>query len=394
MGEKAKIVKVLYILNIYPKISETFILNEILSLREKGVEIEIYAYKTSGEIKDHPRAKEVSVTYFKKQSLFHKIGAHFYWIFKQPMRYLKTWKLAVIDGDGIRKNFIWDLTETVAIDQAHPDHLHAHFGDESSNTALLTHALSGIPYTFTTHSYDIFDNKYQNWKVKSRLAKKHVTISEYNKAYLVDRYDVDPKDITIIHCGVDFARIKLSAQSRHAHMLFTAARLHKEKGLDILIRALAQLKSKGINFLCEIAGEGEEKQELERLISTHDLGDRIKLLGNQTQEEVFQKLSQATLFVLPSRSEGIPVSLMEAMAFGTPVIATAICGIPELITHNISGLLIEPDDVDALAGGIEKLLKDGALRAELTKNGYQKVHQDFDLQKETIKLFELWKAAA
>ncbi len=386
--------KVIYILNIYPKISETFILNEILSLREKGVEIEIFAYKKSGEAKDHPRAKEVSVTYFKKQSLLHKIGAHFYWIFKRPMRYLRTWKLAVIDGDGIRKNFIWDLTETVAIAEAHPDHLHAHFGDESSNTALLTHALSGIPYTFTTHSYDIFDNKYHNWKVKSRLAKKHITISEYNKAYLVDRYDVDPKDIAIIHCGVDLGRIKSVAQARHGHMLFTAARLHKEKGLDILIRALAQLKAKGVEFVCEIAGEGEERPELERLISAHDMGDHIKLLGNQTQEEVFHKLSQAAIFVLPSRSEGIPVSLMEAMAFRTPVIATAICGIPELIVNNVSGLLVDPDDVDALAASIEKLLAHEDLRLEFTKNAYQKVHQDFDLKKETGKILELWKAAA
>lgn len=386
--------KVIYILNIYPKISETFILNEILSLREKGVGIEIFAYKKSGEAKDHPRAKEVSVTYFKKQSLFHKVGAHFYWILKHPIRYLKTWKLAVIDGDGIRKNFIWDLTETVAIDQKHPDHLHAHFGDESSNTALLTHALSGIPYTFTTHSYDIFDNKYHNWKVKSRLAKKHITISEYNKAYLVDRYDVNPKNITIIHCGIDFRRIQLSSHPRFAHMLFTAARLHKEKGLDILIRALALLRSKGVNFQCEIAGEGEERQELERLISTHDLSAHIKLLGNQTQDEVFRKLAQAAIFVLPSRSEGIPVSLMEAMAFGTPVITTAICGIPELITNDHSGLLIEPDDVEALANSIEKLLKNESLRTEFSKNASIKVHRDFDLQKETTKLYELWKAAA
>ena len=85
---------------------------------------------------------------------------------------------------------------------------------------------------------------------------------------------------------------------------------------------------------------------------------------------------------------------MEAMAFRTPVIATAICGIPELIVNNVSGLLVDPDDVDALAASIEKLLAHEDLRLEFTKNAYQKVHQDFDLKKETGKILELWKAAA
>ncbi len=394
LGEKTKKVKVVYILNIYPKISETFILNEILSIREKGVDIEIVAYKSSGETREHPRAKEIKVTYFEKKGFFKKVAAHVYWVTRQPLRYLSTWKLVMMDGEGIRKNFFWDLTESVMIAEKKPDHVHAHFGDESSNAALLLHSLSGIPYTFTTHSYDIFDNKYNNWKVKSRLAKKHITISEYNKSYLVDRHDVDPSDILIIHCGVDFRRIQRNTGSRSSNLLYSAARLHKEKGLDILIRALTQLKAKGISFRCEIAGDGEEKQELERLIVLNDLRSEVKLLGNQTQEEVFAKLAQAAIFVLPSRSEGIPVSLMEAMAFGAPVLSTAICGIPELISNDVSGFLVPPDNVDLLAEKIEALLKDEKLRAAFSDKGYEKVSRDFDLHKESSKLLDLWKAAA
>ncbi len=384
--------KVVYILNIFPKISETFILNEILEMQKKGAEIEVFAYKDEKESTVHPKAKEIRVYYFTKQGIFKNIGAHFYWFLKYPKNYLNTWRLVTNHGSGIRKLFIWQLYETVFVHRAKPDHVHAHFGDESSNLAMLFSSLSGIPFTFTTHSYDIFEGKYDNWKIKSKLAKKHITISKYNRNYIVDRYDVDPKDVAIIHCGIDFSKIPTQGSNPQGNRIICIARLHEEKGIDVLIRACRCLKDENVDFECLIVGEGPAREALEKQIRQLELKNEVKLLGNQTHDQIFALLRQAQVKVLASRSEGIPVSLMEAMAFRVPVISTRICGIPELINDNTSGFLVELGDAETLAAKIKQLLADESLRKTFADNGYEKVQREFNLKTETEKLLELWKS--
>ena len=383
--------KVVYILNIFPKITETFILNEMLAMQRKGINVEVYAYHDAKEDRVHPRAREIPVRYFAKYGFFKNLGAHFYLLFHFPKDYFKTLWLALTDGDGIRMSFLCSPTDVLAVLQRKPDHLHAHFGDESSNTAFLIHSLSSIPFSFTTHSYDIEEGKYDNWKVKSKRARMHVTISEDNRERIIDNYDVRKEDITVIHCGIDFGRILDKPQAREENFIFSVARLHREKGLDMLVRACKKLKEEGVSFRCEIAGDGTERADLERLVSNFGLQDRVKLLGNRTQEEVFECFRQASIFVLPSRFEGIPVSLMEAMAFRVPVISTWVCGIPELIQDGHSGYLVQPDDPDKLADRMKELLGNAALRKTFSDNGYRKVRDEFDLEKETDKLLAIWK---
>ncbi len=386
--------KVAYILNIFPKISETFILNEILEMQKKGVTIEVFAYKDEKENTVHPGAKEVTVRYLRKVGFFENLFSHFYWIWRAPKNYLKTWSLVIKNGEGIRQVFISELHDTVVVDRAKPEHLHAHFGDECSNLAMLIRSLSGVPFTFTTHSYDIFEHKYDNWKIKSRLAKKHVTISEYNKNYIVDRLDVDERDIAIVHCGIDFSKIPAQVQPRSRNLIVCIARLHEEKGMDVLINACRCLKDQKIDFECLIAGEGPAREVLEKQIKQQELKQAIRLLGNQTHDEVFELLKQAKIMVLASRSEGIPVSLMEAMAFRLPVIATRICGIPELVEDGQSGFLVPPNNVEVLAGRMKELLENEMLQKTFAENGYRKVHEGFDLKKETDKLLAIWRLDA
>lgn len=384
--------KVVYLLNIFPKISETFILNEMLEMKKKGVEVEAFAYKDEKEDTVHPRVKEIQTTYFFKVGILKKIFSHFYWIFRNPENYLKTWALVIKHGDGIRKPFVWDLYDTVLVDRACPGHLHAHFGDESSNLAMLTHSLSGVPFTFTTHSYDIFNAKYHNWKVKSKLAKKHVTISLYNKNYILDRFDVDEKDVEIIHCGIDFSKIPAEGPQPDGNCIICVARLHEEKGIDVLIRACRRLKDDRVDFKCLTAGEGTARQDLEKLIRDLELENDVKLLGNQTHDQIFGLLRRAKVKVLSSRSEGIPVSLMEAMAFRVPVIATNICGIPELIEDGESGFLVPAGDDRDLAEKIKEILENKGLRDAFVKKGYETVYKEFNLDTQVDKLIAIWKA--
>ena len=384
--------KVGYVLNIFPKITETFILNEILAMQKKGVAIEVFAYKDAKEDHVHAQARQVPVRYFFKAGAIQKFSAHLYWIRRNFLRYLKAWVWVARHGDGVRKLFVWDLMDTVIVDKSRPDHLHAHFGDEASNTAMLVHLLSGVPFTFTTHSYDIFDGKYNNWKIKSALAKKHVTISEYNKNYIMDRYGVNPRHIAVVHCGVDFERIRLRAKESRKDLVVAIARLCPEKGLDGLVRACAKLKEQGVRFECRIAGEGPERPALEKQIRSLDLGREVILLGNQTQDEIFHLLDEATIKVLPSRSlETMGVALMEAMAIGVAVVGPRLNGCPELVEDGECGFLVNPDDVETLTDRMRQLLVDEALRGRFRESGYRKVFREFNLESETDKLLSIWK---
>ena len=388
-----KSMKVAYLLDIFPKITETFILNEILAMHKKGVEIQAFAYKDEKESVVHPRAKEVSLRYFFKASLWDKLRAHAYWIKRDAKRYFKAWGFVTVNGDGIRKLFVWDLMDTVIVDQTRPDHLHAHFGDAASNTAMLIHVLSGTPFTFTSHSYEIFQPRYDNFRIKSSLAKKHVTISRFNLEYIRDRFDVNEDWITVVHCGVDLDRLKMRAGQGRSGFIVSIARLFPEKGIDVLLGACGKLKKAGVPFECLIAGEGPERPALEKLVRTLGLEREVRMPGNQTQEEVFRLLQEAMIKVLPSRAlETMGVALMEAMAIGVPVVAPRLNGVPELVEDGECGFLVDPNDVDTMADRLRQLLTDEALRTKFRETGYRKVLEEFDLDKETDKLLTIWRA--
>ncbi len=396
--------KVAYLLNIFPKISETFILNEMLEIQSKGISIGVFAYHDSKEEKTQPRAKEIKdVQYFFKANLFQIIYAHLFWLSRKPVCYVRMVWFILRHGDRVRKLFLVHLYDTVRVYQWKPDHLHAYFGEAlgdvaSANLAMVLHLLSGIPYTFTTYAHDIFDMPATNYPIKSKLAVKHVTVSDYNKRYLIEKLGVDEKDIEVIFSGIDFRHISAFANkkipSAKKPLILCIARLSKEKGLDILVKACKRLADQGMEFECIIVGDGAEREYLARLIKENGLSEKVILAGYQTQPQVFEWLNQATLMALPSYSEGIPLSLMEAMAFRVPVVSTRICGIPELIEDGESGFLVKPGDPEGLSERIKQLLSDEALRQKFTETGYKKVYEDFNLKTVMDKLLNIWPAAA
>ncbi len=387
--------KVVYILNVFPKISETFILNEIIQAQKEGVNVGVVAFSGSTEDRIHPDVSKVrDVNYFLSAVKITALFDHFYWFATHPGRYLKTFRIALNRNNGITRKFLFHLHNIKQIKDMNPDHLHAHFGTWTADMAMLTSLLTGIPYTFTTHSYDIFTFPPKNMALKSRLAKKHITISQYNKRYLIEIFNVRPEDIAVVHCGVDFNKIPKGKNTVTANKIVTMARLEKTKGLDHLIKAYGRLRDKGVDFEAIIIGEGSKRSNLERLIVELDLQDRVRLLGNRTQNNIFEILQTCRLMVMTSTVEGIPVSLMEAMAFKIPVIATRITGIPELIDDGQSGFLVEPTDLNGLVEKMQLLLTDEVLRKRFVENGYKKVVKEFDLKYEVNLLIDVWKATA
>lgn len=279
-----------------------------------------------------------------------------------------------------------------AITRFDPDFIHSHWATYPSTVALALSRLTGKPYGFTCHAHDIFvDN--QLLKVKLVDACLPVTISRYNVAYLSENITPIAGDrLQVVHCGVDLPGFVFRGDGRESNLLVAVGRLDPIKGFDMLVLALARLASSGVAFHCTIIGEGPQRAELEQSIAMLDLRDCVRLAGALPQAEVRAMLHSATAFVLPSRiaadgnRDGIPVALMEAMAVGAPVISTRVSGIPELIENDVSGLLVDGDDVEGLADAIQRLLGDADLRKRLALRAREVVERDFDAATEASKL--------
>ncbi|MFA5295595.1 MAG: glycosyltransferase family 4 protein [Methanoregulaceae archaeon] len=384
--------KVIEIIDNFPKISETFILREILALQRKGVDIEVCAFVKPLEDIVHPEVNKVKkITYFSKTRVIKKIYSHFYWFCKKPMHYVKTATIAANRNNGITFHFLWNLPDVIFINNKKPDHIHAHWPN-SSDFAMLVSLLTGTPFTFTTHHYEIFLKPPKNYRIKSKLSKKHFTVTEYNRQYIIRNFDVDEQDITVVHSALDFSKKYPIADSKGKNTLISIARLEKIKGLDVLIRACSILKSEKFVFECLIAGDGSERANLDRLIRELNLSGEVTLLGYKSMEEVFELLGKAKLLVLPSRSEGWPNVFTEAWACRVPVIGPNVRGVPDILHDGVNGFIVEPDNIEMLVEKIKILITNEPLRREFIEKGYRKAIEEFNVDYETGKLLEIWKS--
>jgi glycosyltransferase involved in cell wall biosynthesis len=228
-----------------------------------------------------------------------------------------------------------------------------------------------------------------------------VAISRYNQEVIAEECgDAALRTTLVLHCGVDTQRFRprsaMAPAARPVPRLLCVGSLHEVKGQQHLIEACRLLRARGLELAVQLVGEGPDRAALARQINEAGLGDRIELTGTRTSVELAELLRGADLVATPSvpsrdgRREGIPVALMEAMATGLPVVASRLSGIPELVEHDKSGLLVEPGDVDGLADAIELLCSEPALRKRLGRAAREKVLSEFDLNANAAALAELF----
>ena len=273
------------------------------------------------------------------------------------------------------------------------EHLHVHFINEPAGVGEIASMLIGMPFSITAHAKDIYLSPPSDLSRKMARAKFIVTCNDYNRRYL-EELDADVPIIKIYH-GLDPQLFKAEAAldpSAGAPLLLSVGRLRPKKGFHCLLDACALLKIGGHKFRCVIAGYGPLREELEARIDRLGLGATISLAGMLTQEEVIALYKQASLFVLPCRitadgdRDGIPNVLAEAMAMELPVVSTNVSGIPELVEHNRSGILVRPEAPVELAAAIARLLDQPQLRQELGRAGRTKVCQLFAAEKNAAQL--------
>jgi glycosyltransferase involved in cell wall biosynthesis len=395
-----------YVLRKFPVLSETFVLNEILALEDRELPIHIFSLAPTRDPRFHDnlpklKAPVLYVPGVTDPSERRTLVRHNRTVARRfPKRYYRELLRVLSTG---RPSYLWRFFQSGYVaDKARQlgvGHLHAHFAKRATNAALLASRITGIPYSFTAHAVDIFQNTVSTAQLtrKMRGARFVVTVSDFNKAYLESLLNGTPARIVRVYNGVDLERFAPGEPPSGPFTILAVARLVEKKGLGVLVEACRLLRDEGLAFRCSIIGKGAERPRLDRLVRQWDLGDRVHFLGALAQQEVVDLYRRAHLFVLPSivaedgNREGLPVSIVEALACGLPVVSTSVTGIPEVVRDGENGFCVPPHDASALASAIAAVMRDEALRARLCSNARASIAARFDESETTAALWRLFQ---
>jgi len=398
-----------YIVKAWPRLSETFILNEIISLEQRGVHISIFSVREADAGPSHPKVSQVraKITCLAFRTRWKQaVPANLRLFWRRPRRYLRVLLRAITVTVVRHHRFAppWHFFEAgylADILSRNPvDHLHAHFASTPTLIALYVHRLCGIPYTFTAHAKDIYLSHPDALRSKLEEAGAVITCTQYNRAFLSEHYGpwCDGKVRSIYH-GLDVSQFNFELSTKlnaGEPMILSVARLVEKKGLGDLIAAADILRRRGRVFHVEVIGSGPQREALRARAKLLGLAERIRLVGAQAHDVVCLAYQRASIFVLPSviasngDRDGIPNVLLEAMASGVPVVSTTVSGIPELIESGLDGLLVPPNDPAALAEAIDKLLASPELRESLARAARAKIQSSFSLEASANRLLALF----
>jgi glycosyltransferase involved in cell wall biosynthesis len=403
--------RVAYLLKRFPRLSETFILHEILELERQGLDLHLFSIKNPGEEMVHADVGRVRapVTYLPtgRQARWAMLLAHLALVRRGPRRYVRTLLSALryrrrsVVRRFFQAGYFADLLRRQPV-----DHLHAHFATAPTLLTMFVHQLTGIPYTFTTHAKDIYvdrDRQPELLRAQLQHCEAMVTVSEYNRRYLLSQLGPAAHGkVQRIYNGLDLHRFTYQQPSTAAAetpVILSICRLVEKKGLGDLLAAVDILRRRGSGFRVEIIGAGPLQPTLEAEVMQRGLEDVVTFLGALPQEEVRQAYRRATVFALPcivtsqGDRDGIPTVLLEAMASGVPVVSTAVSGIPELIDAGHDGLLVGPHDPGRLADALGLLLADAELRDRLARAARSKIEADFAIERSSQQSLALFRQA-
>ncbi|HZT03157.1 MAG TPA: glycosyltransferase [Steroidobacteraceae bacterium] len=358
--------KIAYFVNQYPKVSHSFIRREILALERQGFEVlRIALWGWDDPLPDPADQRERDQTrYVLRHGAVGLLLPLFAALLRSPTRFLRALRLAIRISSDCDRPLPYHLAYFAEACRIVPwltaygaTHLHAHFGSNSAEVAMLAEVLGGPPYSFTVHGPGEFMQPV-GLEEKIHRSSFVVAISSYGRSqlYLRARHADWPK-VKLVHCGLERSFYGSSAVAIAATpRLVCVGRLCEEKGQLLLVEAAARLASRDIPFELVLAGDGPMRPALEELIRSHNLHQRVRITGWLSSTQVRDEILASRALVLPSFAEGLPVVLMEAMALRRPVLTTYVAGIPELVRHGESGWLFPAGSVEHLAQAMEDCL--------------------------------------
>ncbi|MFC7405921.1 glycosyltransferase [Georgenia alba] len=379
-----------YVLKMYPRFSETFVVSEILAREARGVEIEIFSLRPPVDPRFHDTLARVQApaTYVarprKAEELWESMARA-----REVLPRLPEVLPELLRADASDAAQALDLA--VAVVQRGLTHLHAHFASLATTVARLASLLTGVPYSFTAHAKDLFHEDVDHDENARKITDAHhvVTVSDYNVRHLAERYPeaVAATPVHRIYNGLDLEAFPfVPPADRVGERLPTVVavgRLVEKKGFDVLVRAVAALREAGRPVRCRIVGGGMLEEDLRAQVSALHLGDLVELTGPLPQDRVREAVASADVFTAPcvvgadGNADGLPTVLLEAMALGTPCVSTDVTGIGEAVRHESTGLQVPQHDHGALAGAIVRVLDDPALARRLVNAARALVEAEF-----------------
>lgn len=393
--------KIGFLLKGYPRLSETFIAQEIYLLEQRGFEIEIFSLKAPREKIRHPVNDNIKakVTYFPDDSLkgiLSTASANIRIIAKFPLRYTKALLHATLSSIRLPskkplKNFFragWLVQKKQLGISNEICHLHSHFIHAPTEVTFYASIISGLKFSISAHAKDIYTSSPEQIRERVQASQFLMTCTEFN--YHKIREIVGPEHahkVNQVYHGVSLEEFKPSdgpPPELPMRRLLTVARIVDKKGYDDVLNAMVILRNKGIQVQYDIFGDGDKKIFIENLIASLGLEKQVHLHGAVRQPEVLAAYREGGIFILGSREsadgdrDGIPNSMAEAMSMCLPVVATNVSGIPELLENEVTGLLVPQRNPAELAAAIERLLTEKQLAARLGIQARKKVNSVFD----------------
>jgi colanic acid/amylovoran biosynthesis glycosyltransferase len=395
-----------YVLKRYPRISETFIAAELVELERQGEHVTVFALSRPEEPFEHAFVGEVRarVVYLPHRPLWEPVRvmralAH---VWRASPR---GWLRAAAVGLAPPRLAGWRklLQATVLrqeLERAGIDHVHAHFATSAARLANLAWRMGGPSYSVTAHAKDIYHDGIRRDRLRDKLehATFIATVSEANSAYLSSllRGSRRPR---VVSNAVDLRRLGApQTNGREPNVVLTVARLIEKKGLSDLVSACGILVRRGVSVRLEVVGDGPLRSQLEAAAARQ--GVRAVFHGALPNEQVLGLYRRATVYCLPcviassGDRDGLPTSVLEAMALGLPVVATSLNGLAEAVVNERTGVVVPGHDPEALADALERLLGDADLREQLAREARRHVEERFALERSVGLLRSLFPEAA
>jgi colanic acid/amylovoran biosynthesis glycosyltransferase len=380
---------VAYLTNQFPSAVEPYVAEEIVELRRRGMTvIPCSARRETPGVHSERKPLAAETLYLQPLRFTLLIHAAFLCLLKLPM--LKDfYRRALLQGSEPLRRKLYALLHTwlgvyyaLLIEKSGAQHIHVHHGYFSSWIAMVAARVLGIEFSMTLHGSDVLLHP-TYLDIKLKQCKFCVTVSEFNRRHILERYpEVRPDKIVVRRMGVSPGKDTCPA-SRHprsnlALRMLAVGRLHPVKDHAFLVRACRLLKNRGVPFVCQVAGGGPERTSIEALIRDLDLPGEVRLVGHLSPQQLDACYRDADLVVLTSRSEGVPLVLMEAMARGKPVLAPAITGIPELVFDGKNGFLYRPGSLEDFVARVELVHHSGTALGPLCRAARQQVLTHFN----------------
>jgi glycosyltransferase involved in cell wall biosynthesis len=401
-----------YILKGYPRISETFISNEILLLERMGFTMRLFPMRQPRETFSHASVKEIKaqVDYLPTELLAEfcrLLRPNIFLAAKKPKQFKETLRTA---AQGVSKGkelaTLKHLLQAGYLTNKHLEkdktiaQLHGHFAHSPTSVTMFASLLSGIPFSFTAHAKDIYTSDKEKIRKKIAHARFVVTCTRHNKEYLQTIAGNCPTPIYCIYHGIDLDLFQQTVSKPETHNPFkilTVARMTPKKGLPTIYTALAGLHQKGIRFQHTLIGDGDDRAKILALISSLGLEDHCRWIGTRTHEEVLVHFKASDLFVLGCEiaengdRDGIPNVLVESLAMGVPALSTNVSAISEVLIDGKTGMTVPPSQPEQLEKAMLRMLTDQQLRQRVITGGQQYVTDTFDNGQWIQKLAEIFR---